>query len=137
MGKNEADAAGLRTGADEMLGFKAQVRKFTGSGTCRKESLLSLTPFGQEIVKNSGLGEIFEKEKDLLVETLETRYDPGTKYDVQETSRIFMDEKTDYEPFQPIKKYAYDNAVDFGQILRAGAIPLRDYYLEKHPEIEN
>jgi hypothetical protein len=46
-----------------------------------------------------------------------------------------MDELTDYPPFQSIKDYAFDSEQDFAQILRAGSILLRDYYLSKHPTI--
>lgn len=60
---------------------------------------------------------------------------PLTKYDVQEKARSLMDELTGYPAFQPIKTYAFQNGVDFPQILRAGALLLRDYYLSQHPEI--
>jgi len=46
-----------------------------------------------------------------------------------------MKSKNNYAAFAPIKSYAFNTGNDFGQILRAGAILLRDYYLDKHPEI--
>jgi len=48
-----------------------------------------------------------------------------------------MDSLGEYPPFQPIKKYAFEQGKDFLQILRAGAILLRDFYLKEHPEIKD
>ena len=61
---------------------------------------------------------------------------PMTQYDVQEEARELMDSLTDYQPFAPIKIYAFEKGQDFRQILRAGAISLRDYYLSTHEKIK-
>lgn len=114
--------------------FKTSTQKFIDKQLYKDHSPLGLTTFGQKLVKDSGFVDIFEEEKDNLVKLLEAK-EPTTQYDVQEMARSMMDELLEYETFQPIKTYAFQNGKDFGQILRAGAIPLRDYYLEKHPEI--
>lgn len=98
-------------------------------------SPLGLTEFGKNLLKESGFNDIFAKEQDNLVVKL-SEYPNKTKYDIQENARNLMDSLVDYDPFAPIKTYAFSHGIDFGQILRAGAIPLRDYYLGRHPEIK-
>jgi hypothetical protein len=114
--------------------FKANTQKFIDSSIYKSKSPLSLTEFGEKLIKESGFKEIFEKEKGNLAGKLFGKQ-PKTKYDVQEKARELMNELTEYLPFQPLKEYAFKTGNDYAQILRAGAIPLRDYYLSKHPEI--
>ena len=95
---------------------------------------LQLSPFGKKLVEESGFAQIFEKNKDDLIKILQEK-SPKTRYDVQEKARALMDELGEYPPFQSIKTYAFENGADFLQILRAGAIFLRDYYFSTHPEI--
>jgi len=116
--------------------FKANTEKIIDQQIYKSKSPISLTDFGKQLITESGFNEIFEQEKDNLVTKLEER-NPTTQYDVQEKARLLMSELVDYEPFQPLKKYAFEHGKDYAQILRAGAIPLRDYYLEKHTEITN
>lgn len=116
--------------------FRIQAQKFIDSKIYKASSALSLTDFGKELVTKSGFSSIFEIEKDNLKLLLE-RKAPVTKYDVQEFARELMDNLKDYPAFYPIKTYAYTTGSDFGQILRAGSILLRDYYLSRHPEIIN
>ena len=52
-------------------------------------------------------------------------------------AREIMDGLTEYTAFSPIKTYAFKTGKDFGQILMAGAIILRDYYLSTHLEIKD
>ncbi len=114
--------------------FKANVQKFMDDKIYKSKSPLSLTDFGQKLIEESGFDKVFEEEKDNLVQKLEAK-NPTTQYDVQEMARLLMSELTDYAPFEVIKTYAFEHGKDFAQILRAGAIPLRDYYLEQHKEI--
>jgi len=124
----------LRTDVDKLLEFKIQAQKFMDRNIYKDQSPLSLTEFGQKLVNESGLHDIFEDVKDDLVEKLE-EMDPMSQYDVQEKARALMDSLDGYEPFKRVEKYAFDHGKDLNQILRAGAILLRDYYFEKHPEI--
>ena len=114
--------------------FKTNTQKFIDSKIYQANSPLSLTEFGRKLIKESGFEEIFDREKDKLVEKLELKT-PTTKYDAQEKAREVMNDLTECPEFQPLKEYAFKTGSDYAQILRAGAIPLRDYYLEKHPEI--
>lgn len=114
--------------------FKANTEKIIDKEIYKAKSPLGLTDFGKKLVEDSGFNTIFEQEKDNLVTMLEKR-NPQTQYDVQEMARLLMSELTNYDPFAQIKTYAFTNGKDYAQILRAGAIPLRDYYLQKHSEI--
>lgn len=135
--KSQKKIDGLRSDVDKLLEFKSNTQKYVDSKIYKSGSPLELTDIGKRLVRESGFIAIFEEQKDDLVILLEEKYNPRTQYDVQEKSRELMENLRDHAPFQSIKKYAFDNGKDFAQILRAGAIPLRDYYFEKHPEIDN
>jgi len=124
----------LRSDVDGLKEFKINAQKFIDQKLYTANSPLQLSPFGQKIVQESGFCEIFEKTKEGLVKKLQEKA-PKTQYDVQEQARELMDSLGDYSEFQSIKPYAFKNGIDFLQILRAGSILLRDYYLSKHPEI--
>lgn len=126
----------LRTDVDKLLEFKIQAQKFMDRSIYRDQSPLSLTDFGEELVNDSGLRDVFDEVKDDLAGMLE-EMEPTSQYDVQEKARALMDSLAGYEPFRRVEKYAFDHGKDLNQILRAGAILLRDYYFEKHPEIIN
>jgi uncharacterized protein YihD (DUF1040 family) len=123
-----------KTEVDKLLEFKTSAQKFIDSKIYQSNSPLSLTDLGKTLVSESGFENIFNSVKDDLCLKLQDK-NPKTKYDAQEMARSLMDDLTDYEAFQPIKKYAFEKGTDFTQILRAGAILLRDYYLQKHSEI--
>ena len=125
----------LRTDVDKLQEFKTYAQKFIDSVIYKAKSQLQLTEVGKALVQESGFEEIFENVKNDLVKMLE-KINPKTKYDIQEKARALMDDLVDYPPFVPIKEYAFKFGKDVGQILRAGAILLRDYYLYIHQEIE-
>jgi uncharacterized protein YihD (DUF1040 family) len=124
----------LRTDVDKLLEFKTQAQKFIDRSIYKDQSPLSLTDFGEKLVNESGLGDVFDDVKDDLVEMLE-EMEPSSQYDAQEKARALMDNLAGYEPFKRVEKYAFDHGKDLNQILRAGAIMLRDYYFKKHPEL--
>lgn len=126
----------LRTDVDKLLEFKTQAQKFIDQAIYKDQSPLSLTSFGEQLVSESGLKEIFDDVKDDLTEMLE-EMEPTSQYDTQEKARALMDNLAGYEPFKRVEQYAFDHGKDLNQILRAGAIMLRDYYFTKHPEIVN
>jgi hypothetical protein len=132
--KNGTKVDDLRSETDKLLEFKVNAQKFMDSKIYQSGSPLKLTDFGQKLVEESGFVTIFGEVRDDLVMKLEEKK-PLTQYDVQEIARALMDELTKYSAFQPLKTYAFKNGKDYQQILRAGAILLRDYYLEKHPKI--
>ena len=100
------------------------------------KSPLVLSDYGKKLYKESGLMTFFEEIKEELIEELEKK-SPKTRYDVQEMARDLMSGlATDFR-FDFLKKYVYKNSkVDIELLLRICGIPLRDYYLEKHPEIK-
>lgn len=126
----------FRTDIATLKEFKVQAQKFIDKSIYKSSSPLSLTELGVKLVENSGFVAIFDKEKSNLAKMLNEK-NPTTKYDVQEKARELMDSLQNYPAFEPLKSYAYNNGQDFGQILRAGAILLRDYYLSIHPEIHS
>lgn len=125
----------LRTDTDIFKEFKVHVQKFIDQKLYSANSPLQLTELGQKLINESGFSDIFEQVKDDLVRKLQDK-NPMTQYDIQEEARELMDSLTDYQPFAPIKIYAFEKGQDFRQILRAGAILLRDYYFSIHKEIK-
>lgn len=133
--RHQAKIDALRTDMDKMLEFKESTQKFVDSKIYTSHSPLSLSEYGKKLIKESGFESLFPSVRDDLVARLE-KMQPKTQYDVQEMARALMDSLTEYSALGQLKTYAFQNGVDFQQILRAGAIPLRDFYLEKHPEIK-
>jgi len=134
--KNKMDS--MQSEVDKLLEFKVNAQKFIDNKIYSSDSPLSLTELGKKLIKESGFLDIFGsktsdgvKVKDYLVSKLEKR-NPKTQYDVQEEARALMGELDEDPLFESLKKYAFENGADYNQILRAGAIPLRDYFLEKH-----
>jgi len=138
--KEEKDKAiakvdALRTDVDTLKAFKVNAQKFIDKSLYEAKSPLKLTELGKKIVSENGFETIFETVKDDLVAKLEA-LKPDTKYDAQEKARGLLDSLKDYPAFAPIEAAAFKNGTDFGQILRAGGILLRDYYFTKHPELK-
>lgn len=119
--------------------FKNNATKILDKYLFESKSPLSLTEVGKKLLNDSGFIEAFDKVKDELIIRFFDEINPKTKYDTQERARQWMDDlsRADYQPFLPIKSYAFKSGSDYAQILRAGSIMLRDYYLEKHPEIND
>lgn len=119
--------------------FKNNTTKTLDRTLFKAKSPLSLTDEGQKLLNDSGFKNIFENVKDELIKRFFEEINPKTQYDTQEKARQWMDDlsREDYKPFVPIKSYAFKTGSDYAQILRAGSILLRDYYLEKHPEIKD
>lgn len=119
--------------------FKNNTTNILDSKLFKAKSPLSLTEEGHKLLSDSGFKTIFENVKDDLIKRFFEEINPKTQYDTQERARQWMDDlsRKEYEPFIPIKSYAFKTGADYAQILRAGSIPLRDYYLERHPEIKD
>jgi len=127
----------IKNNISSLLEFKNWATKFIDSQLFQAKSPLSLTTKGEKLIKESGFKAIFEIVKSELAKELLEKMAPKTRYDAQEKARSFMDDlsRKDYESFLPIKTYAFEKGEDYAQILRAGSILLRDYYLQIHPEI--
>ena len=101
-------------------------------------SPLRPTEFGQKLVKESGLEEILEREKTTFLKMLDEKLKekvPFTAYDVQGEAITIMLAQKDNEVINPVKDYAFKNALEIEIILRIGGLLLRDKYLKEHPEI--
>lgn len=129
-------AEALRSDVDKMTIAVGSLEKNIDklSGYSQSHSPISLTEKGQKVIDDSGFSQIFENIKEDLLNDLENQ-NPRSQYDAQEKARMMLGSMTDDKRFRSVEKWAYENGEDFAQILRAGAIPLRDYYFEKHPEI--
>lgn len=126
--------AETKTEVDKLLEFKTNAQKFIDKNLYKEHSPVSLTAFGEQLINESGFVNIFPSVRDDLVRMLQIR-NPRTKYDAQEMARGLMDELTEYPAFQVLKTYAFEHGRDYQQILRAGAILLRDYYIQTHSEL--
>lgn len=102
-----------------------------------ENKILDLTEEEFEILSSCHFDIIFDQIKDQLSKAFKEEFDPVSRYDVQEDAKRFMRAfmKKKYEPFNPLKTFAFETGINYGKILKAAAIPLRDYYLQEHPEI--
>ena len=100
----------------------------------KRNSPLSLTDYAKEILEEIGFEAIFKNMRDILVTKLE-KYNPRTRYDVQEYAMIVLRKQKNNDYFIPLKRAIYEKGYNLEEVLKAMSIPLRDYYLEKHPEI--
>ncbi len=93
-------------------------------------SPLQPTEYGAKIIKESGLEKILDQKKESLIKSLrDSLHKDYTDYDVQETARkILISFKSD-SIMNPVKEYAYKNALDVEIILRVGGLWLRDDFL--------
>lgn len=93
-------------------------------------SPLRPTEYGAQLIRESGLEKILNEQKELLFSKLKEELPENyTEYDVQEMSRqVLLKMKTD-PIINPVKTYAYQNAIDVDMILRVGGLWLRDDFL--------
>ncbi|MFH0752303.1 MAG: hypothetical protein V1914_01770 [archaeon] len=95
---------------------------------------LELNDYGEELVTESGLDKIIKEHKKKLFEELKKKLEElgsKTPYDVQECSRIVLMDNRNSKFMEPVKKYAFENAINVDIILRTGGLILRDLYLGK------
>ena len=102
----------------------------------QRKSPLSLTPYAEKVLKDIKFDIIFEKIKETLVSELE-EYKLRTAYDVQEMAKLVVRKKRDDVLFDEIKQEVYKTGNNLDEVIAAIYIPLRDYYLTKHPETLN
>jgi len=100
----------------------------------KRKSPLSLTPYAIEVLKDIEFYKIFDSMKKELCKRLD-EYGLRTKYDVQEMSNFLMRKIKDDKICDQLKAAAFSKGYNLDEILSAAAIPLRDYYLSIHPEI--
>lgn len=101
------------------------------------KSPLGLTIYAETLLKDVDFQEFFktireELAKQLDLMQLKTRYDV-----VQAKSKELLQQVQNEALFIPLKTKAYDKGKNYDHIMLAASIPLRDYYLEQHPEIKD
>ena len=101
----------------------------------QKKSPLSLTPYAERVLQEIKFDRIFLKIKDDLLKELED-CKLRTAYDVQEMARFIVRRKRDDVLFDELKTEVYKSGNNLDEVIAAIFIPLRDYYLERHPEIK-
>ncbi len=109
-----------------------RISKLEGAitGIVRKASPLSSTEVGAWYIKESGLEKILEERKDWLLQNIRHSLPQNyTDYDVQETARRVLLSLKDDLMMRPVKEFAFQNALEVGTILGAGALWLRDDFL--------
>lgn len=113
-------------------GFLTSVsKKMTDSN-----SPLSLSIYTQQLFEDIQFYEVFDKIKDELVKELE-KFNLRTKYDVQEMARHIFLNIRDNPLLDPLKIQVFKKGKNMDEVLAGTFLPLRDYYLKKHPEIKD
>lgn len=102
----------------------------------KRKSPVSLTPYAIEVLKDIEFDQIFDLIKKELCKRLDN-YGLRTKYDVQEMANFLMRRIKEDKICDPLKQAAFNKGYNLDEILSAASIPLRDYYLEQHPEIRD
>lgn len=91
------------------------------------QSPMSLTEYGEQLMRESGFYQIAEQNKRLLVDLVKGK-NPKTNYDVQELSyQVLKELATQNDPIAvPIKNYAYEKGLALDFLLQTAGIVLRD-----------
>lgn len=93
-------------------------------------SPLRPTDWGVKLIQESGLEKILNENKERFVNELKNSLPKDfTEYDVQETARNVLISLKNDPIINPIKEYAYKNALDIDIILSTGGLWLRDDFL--------
>lgn len=123
----------LKVGQDRLLEhiLNRKEQFYTG-----KKNPIELKESGKELLEMSGFNKIFIEIKDGLIEKIKEK-NPKNEYQIQRAAKTLMISLINNPRFESLQDYVYKNPeVSVELILWVGAIPLRDYYLEKHPEIK-
>ncbi len=110
---------------------------FENNGTVLRHHLveapgspLQPTPYGEKLIKESGLEKILDEQKGVLIAELKKQLaESPTEYDVQEKARGLLIAQKDDSIMNPVKEYAYKNGLNVEIILKAGGLWLRDDFL--------
>lgn len=103
----------------------------------KRESPVSLTPVGKDLLSQSGSDKFVLDNQSDLVEKIKAK-SPKSAFDVQVFSRQVVEEIQNEERFKPLKDFAYNEGYDLepifivmGLYLRDIALPLLNYKLEE------
>jgi hypothetical protein len=111
------------------------------SAFSQSNSPLQLNQRAIDLMTSSGANKILEGHRDDLIKQIE-ELNPATAYDVEQNAYKVLILNSDASWFIPLKEYIFNNPVFQGHSISLDAIcfvmslPLRNYYFEKHPEID-
>jgi len=103
-------------------------------------SPMELTDLGQDLLNASGGKEFVESHLDGLLQLIE-KDSPKTGLDVENAAKGIIVDVSDNSDFRQIKNFIYNNPsykdidVSLATLATVIGIFLRDFYLEKHPEV--
>ena len=95
-------------------------------------SPLKPTEFGAQLIRESGLEDVLNGNKEILCTKLRAMLPNNyTEYDVQEKARELLIFLVDDPMMNPVKEYVYKNPTDIKVILRVGGLWLRDDFMKE------
>lgn len=126
-----------------------KIRKKSGLAFSAKNSPRQLNQNGEELLRDSGGRELLERNMDFFINKIE-KLQPKTALDVENMALAVLQTHTNEDMFIPIKNWIYNapamelknpdgstrsQEVDIDDVIFVISLPLRDRYLELHPEI--
>jgi hypothetical protein len=127
---------------DDVKGLKTEMREMrdkviacettinVSKPLVKARSPLSLTDFGQSLLKTSGGEEYIDKYFNDLYQSVEAKK-PKTAYDVQELSKKALDDRKNDDSFNPLKEYLFKEGRLIDDLVLVMSIYLRDKILDK------
>lgn len=138
----EKDFSGFKRIGNKLTGAITEIQTFliTKQGLKCQHSLLETgaSPFqptveGKQLLEESGLAKVLDNHKDDLEGRLRKMLPQDhTEYDVQEKAKELLLSLKDSSLLNPVKEYAYKNAMNIDIILHIGRLWLRDDFLGQH-----
>lgn len=107
----------------------------------KSNSPLQLNQNAVKLMSDSRADIILDEHKDDLITKIQ-ELRPATAYDVEQHAYRVLIMSSDEQWFIPLKDYIFNHPIFQGQSINVDVIcfimslPLRNYYLETHPEIE-
>lgn len=147
MGKMEGQLELLVQNAIEKSSRK--IRKKSGMTFSAKLSPRQLNQNGIELLNDCGGNDFLNSNMDFYIDKIE-KLQPKTALDVEDMALAVLQTHTNEDMFIPIKSWIYNapsrelqnqdgstrtQEVDLDDVIFVLSLPLRDKYLEKHPEI--
>ena len=100
------------------------------SGVILKESPFRITEKGYNALKESGAQKFIDNNRLILIKKVEDM-NPKSSYDVQEYSKLVINQYTDSDDFIEIKEYIYEKGFDLESMVMTMTVYLRDIILFK------
>lgn len=141
----KSDVSDLRVSVASINGFlSSAISKDFNLGGTNKNSPRTLNERGEKLYNDVDGKNFLEKNKDEFFAYLD-RLAPKTAYDVENEALMALMTKTSTDIFIPIKSFLYNcpeielngkpYEITLADVCRVLYIPLRDMYLDAHPDI--